>query len=127
MNVKNIIFILVIFYQGINLYAAHPLITDDTGVQGNGNFQLESNIEYGEDKEEGVKSYTFDFNNTISYGYNDKLDLVLNIPYTRYSGKSDVSIKEGGIGDISFERKYVFYKKRCIFICIKTRFFNSNR
>ena len=35
-------------------FAAHPLITDDTGTQGKGKFQLEVNREYGYDKEEGV-------------------------------------------------------------------------
>ena len=32
-------------------WAAHPLITDDTGTQGKGKFQLELNGQYDRDKE----------------------------------------------------------------------------
>ncbi|MDY0188586.1 MAG: hypothetical protein RBR16_11745, partial [Syntrophus sp. (in: bacteria)] len=41
-------------------FAAIPLITDDTGTQGKGKFQLEVLGEYGYEKEEGVKENTED-------------------------------------------------------------------
>ena len=39
-------------------FAAHPLITDDTGTQGQGKFQLEVNGEFGHDREklDGVET-----------------------------------------------------------------------
>ena len=40
----------LIFCFTTSLYAAHPLITDDTGTQGKGRFQLELNGEYSFDK-----------------------------------------------------------------------------
>jgi len=52
-NIKIIATITSMFLFGGISFAAHPLITDDTGVQGKNNWQLESNMEYGIEKENG--------------------------------------------------------------------------
>jgi len=48
--IKNFIFLALLLFAGPS-WAAHPLITDDTGTQGKGNFQLEFNGQYDRDKE----------------------------------------------------------------------------
>ena len=64
-----------------SVYAAIPLITDDTGTQGKGKFQLELAGEYGHDKEESVTNKNSDFSAALTYGVADSLDIVLSIPY----------------------------------------------
>ena len=64
-----------------SVYAAIPLITDDTGTQGKGKFQLELAGEYGHDKEEAVTNKNSDFSATLTYGVVDSLDIVLSVPY----------------------------------------------
>ena len=62
-------------------FAAHPLITDDTGTQGKGKFQLEVNGEYGHDKDDGVTTKTTQAAAALSYGVTEPIDIVLGIPY----------------------------------------------
>jgi hypothetical protein len=100
-GIAAIVFILFLAHPA---FALHPLITDDTGVQGKGMFELEMNYQYEHDRyseiardpKEVVESYiegqsTFgkvfykDDTNTagiiLSYGIIDPLDIVINVPY----------------------------------------------
>jgi hypothetical protein len=74
-------------------WAAHPLITDDTGTQGKGKFQLELNGQYDwdkEDKEDGtVRSTGGQAAATLSYGIVENVDLILSMPYLW--GKTEVN------------------------------------
>ena len=71
--------------MGRPCWAAHPLVTDDTGTQGKGKFQFKLNGQYGWDKEnnEGisVKSTGCQAAGTLSYGIVENVDLVLSVPY----------------------------------------------
>lgn len=105
------------------VYAAHPLITDDTGTQGTGKFQLELNGEYAYDKEEpaaGMEIVTRDIEvaATLSYGVSESIDLVLGLPYawsesreTDATVPSAVHASEKGLSDASFEVKWRFYER----------------
>ena len=76
---------LVFLFLACPSWAAHPLITDDTGTQGKGKFQLELNGQYDRNKEDvggvSVKATGFEAAATLSYGIVDNIDLVLNGPY----------------------------------------------
>lgn len=100
-------------------YAAHPLITDDTGTQGKGKFQLEFNSEYGVEKESGVTEKAFEFATILSYGFTDTLDFVINIPYQHTKIEDTVSKKESGISDMSIEVKWRFFEKDGLSFAIK--------
>lgn len=68
--------------------AAHPLITDDTGTQGKGGWQLEVN---------GERTRNDDVRATqsaavLSYGALDNADLQLGLPYLRHQGRLDLAI-----------------------------------
>ena len=107
------------------LWAAHPLITDDTGTQGKGSFQLELNGQHDRDKEDvggiSVKATGVEVAATLSYGIVDNVDLVLSLPYIWGREKEDDSVvyKENGIGDASFEAKIKFFEKEGFSLALK--------
>lgn len=93
-------------------YAAHPLITDDTGTQGMGCFQFELAAEYGHEKEYGITGNTFDLSAAMSYGVVHSVDIVLSLPYSSWrSEEAGTKTSESGISDISLEAKWRFYDK----------------
>jgi hypothetical protein len=99
-------------------YAAHPLITDDTGTQGKGKFQVELDSEFSFDKEkdEGIttKERDSEVSTVMSYGITDNIDIVLGLPYQwmiKEKEDGDVTADENGISDISIEVKWMFYEK----------------
>ena len=92
-------------------FAAHPLITDDTGTQGKGKFQLEVNGEYGHDKDDGVTTKTTQAAAALSYGVTEPVDIVLGIPYQYIRTKdSETVTNEKGISDVGIELKWRFYE-----------------
>jgi len=62
------------------IMGGHPLITDDTGTQGKGKFQLELNGQYDWDKDDSedvsVRSTGGQAAATLSYGIAENVDLV---------------------------------------------------
>lgn len=107
-------------------YAAHPLITDDTGVQGKGRVQIEVNGAYGTDKETvagGVaeKVTATAAAVTLSYGATDALDLVLGVPYVAAKVTDDGTTvyDESGMSDVSFDAKWRFFEKDGLSFALK--------
>lgn len=106
-------------------WAAHPLITDDTGTQGKGKFQMELNGQYDWDKEteesESVNSTGGQTSATLSYGIADNVDLVLSMPYLW--GKAEVNeitvYDEKGIGDATLETKMRLLEKSGFSLALK--------
>lgn len=125
MNLKFkvfLFFLLFTFYFSLFTvsYAAHPLITDDTGTQGKGKFQLEVNGEYGHDKDDGVTTKTTQLASTLTYGIIDPLDIVFGIPYQHIRTKdSESAVSEDGISDVSIEAKWKFYEKDGLSFALK--------
>jgi hypothetical protein len=81
---KSMFLILPILFLPLfsnSVFAAHPLITDDTGTQGKGKFLLEVNSEVNYDKESeaGVKTKTTggEVGTILSYGITENVDVVL--------------------------------------------------
>ncbi|OGW34622.1 MAG: hypothetical protein A2010_17565 [Nitrospirae bacterium GWD2_57_9] len=103
-------------------FAAHPLITDDTGTQGKGKMQFEFIGEYGMDTENGVteKGYEAPTIPAFSYGISDSIDIVFGIPYvsasTEDAGQTTVV---RGISDASIELKKRFYEKDGLSFAVK--------
>ncbi|NTU94031.1 MAG: transporter [Chlorobiaceae bacterium] len=97
-------------------FAAHPLITDDTGTQGKGRFQLELNSEFATDRENeagiSVKKRGGELATMVSYGLGDRVDLVAGLPWLWSRLKEDgvVTADEEGIGDLSIELKWRFFE-----------------
>lgn len=91
-------------------FAAHPLVTDDTGTQGQGNFQLEATVEYGHDKDARLTTRTTEAATTLSYGILESWDIVFGVPYQFIQTKGENSTsKVDGISDVSMKIKWRFY------------------
>jgi len=101
---------------GGNSYAAHPLISDDTGTTGTGKFNLEMNVEYANDNGDSETQLAA----TLSAGIRENIDLVATLPYlfTRIDEGSE-TLKEDGLSDISLEVKWRFYEKDGLSFAIK--------
>ena len=106
-------------------FAAHPLITDDTGTQGKGKFQIEINSEFTYDKEIDLGGTRREAGGEVaaivSYGIIDTVDVVLGVPYqwTKVKEEGVTISDEDGISDISLEGKWRFYDKDGLSFAVK--------
>jgi len=121
----NVLIGLIFLLTACPSWAAHPLITDDTGTQGKGKFQLELNGQYDWDSEDTenatVKSTGGQAAATLSYGVSDNVDLILSMPYLW--GKAEVSEEtvydEKGFGDVTLETKLRLLEKNGFSLAFK--------
>jgi len=110
---------LIFIFTGIS-FAVHPLITDDTGVQGKNNWQLESNMEYGIEKENGEEYKTTLYTNALTFGYSDNTDIVFSLPYIWEKDElQSGTVKTNGISDLTFEVKKRFYTDKGLSLALK--------
>jgi hypothetical protein len=131
-SLKTIFFILAL----VNLasvtasYAAHPLISDDTGTQGKGKFLLELNSQLSYDRANSLndtganvmtKSRESEVKAAITYGIIDNIDVILGIPYQwKITEVNDATTSDiSGTEDISLEVKWRFFEKDGLSIALK--------
>jgi hypothetical protein len=111
-------------------YAAHPLITDDTGTQGKGKFLFELNGQASDDKTDAIddagttiktKSREHELKAALTYGVIENIDVILGLPYQwKRMEINDVTISDvNGVSDISFEVKWRFYEKDGLSFALK--------
>jgi len=81
------------FLASAGAQGAHPLLTEDTGVQGKGGWQLEVNGERQRDPQpEGVPPLrATQSGTTLSYGVTDTVDFKVDLPYLRHQGALDLA------------------------------------
>ena len=114
--IARIIMSLVLFAPALT-WAAHPLITDDSGTQGNGKFQLEVNGQYDQDKETvaGVSNKATGqwVGATLSFGIIESVDLILGLAYVWGKVEEDGTtvFDERGIADTNLALKWRFFEK----------------
>lgn len=105
--------------------AAHPLITDDTGTQGKGKFQVEVNSEFGWDEETTddvrTKEKGGEVSTIFSYGVAERADLVIGVPYRWNKVKEDgeTTSDEDGLSDISLELKWRLWETEGLSFALK--------
>ncbi len=105
-----------------SVFAAHPLITDDTGTQGAGKWQFEIIGEHGYDKEDGVIEKGFEMPTVpfVTYGLTDSIDIVFGLPYTSVrTQEAGVTSAARGITDASIEVKARLYEKDGLSLAVK--------
>lgn len=107
--------IIILFCCKSPIFAYHPLITDDTGTQGNGKFQIELNSEYSSDKTYGTEK-NWQTSSAILYGVTENTDIIVGIPYLYY--KTDET-SERGISDASIELKWKFFSSGPFSLALK--------
>jgi hypothetical protein len=114
-----IAFLVVIVSCGLS-FAAHPLITDDTGTQGKGRFELEIAYEFEHEDNDGVEEDLHQTLFTVSYGIIDSMDLVVGIPVQHIRAKeAGVTSTEAGVADLVLEVKWRFFEKDNFSFAIK--------
>ncbi len=134
-SLRSSLILLICFSASPASFAAHPLITDDTGTQGKGRFQIEINSEFTFDKErqyntdearwEKRKETGGEMATILSYGITDDADIVLGLPCkwkkTRIDGAltQDPAEQGDGLSDISFEVKWRFFEKNGLSFALK--------
>jgi hypothetical protein len=104
------------------VWAAHPLTTDDTGTQGQGNFQLEINGEYDHTKYQGITTTGGQENTTLTYGIIDTVDIAIGIPYLWTNEESldkTVNSSNNGFSDATMDVKWRFFEKDGSSLAIK--------
>jgi hypothetical protein len=130
-SIRAIFCLIIVTHAFLTLsYAAHPLITDDAGTQGEGKFLFELNGQTSFDKTNSpddtganasAKSREMEIKTVLTYGVIDNVDAILTIPYqwkrteVNDATASDVS----GIADISVEVKWRFFEKDGLSLAIK--------
>ncbi len=113
------VFVMTLFCTGIG-HGAHPLITDDTGTQGKGTFQIEINYQFSHESSGGVRENVHETETVLSYGIVDTVDLVVGLPYQFISTREDgVRTREDGISDMSVELKWRFFESEGLSLAAK--------
>jgi hypothetical protein len=105
--------------------AAHPLITDDTGTQGSGRFQLELNGELssqrrtlgGAEVEESARELAA----IVSMGLLESVDLVVGVPWASSDVRENGALvaSDRGLGDTSLEVKWRFLEVEGFSLAVK--------
>ncbi|NTW69622.1 MAG: transporter [Chlorobiaceae bacterium] len=107
---------LALFLFSANAFATHPLITDDTALQGKGKFQIEMNSGFSTDKTVtaglSVEERGAEGGAALSYGVTDKIDLVLGLSHHWHRIKEGGvnTLNESGIGDMKVEFKCLCFE-----------------
>lgn len=111
------------------VWAAHPFVTDDTGTQGKGNWQLELQYEYGRNdatadagagpvKQESRGSL---FTSVLTYGLLENLDVALGLNRLdqRVTENGAVTEDFSGMADSTIELKWRFYEANDLSLALK--------
>jgi hypothetical protein len=110
---------------GSTSFSAHPLVTDDTGTQGKGKFQLEMNGEAAREKEtlNGVETREDDreLSVTLSAGAAEPVDIIIGVPWLWSQVKeSGITVSdESGAGDVSLEVKWRIFELGGLSLAVK--------
>ncbi len=83
-------------------FAAHPLVTEDTAVQGAGNVELENGFSWARQRPASV----FEYQPQVSYGVSPTFDLILQPSWLARRAAMESSVH--GIGDTNLDAKWRF-------------------
>jgi hypothetical protein len=87
------------------------LITEDTGTQGAGKFQLEHNNEWGYKNTSTTRDVSSTTATSLAYGFADNADVVITIPYMRSKTSEAGSIESvSGHSDNGIDVKWRFHE-----------------
>jgi hypothetical protein len=117
--------VLVLLVLPVSSWAAHPLITDDTGTQGTGKFQVEVNGEFARDKEVdagiAVESTGAEIGVTLAAGVREDLDVVVGMPFVSYKVEAAGATiaDEQGPGDVVLEAKWRLLEQGGLSLAVK--------
>jgi hypothetical protein len=100
--------------------AAHPLLTEDTGTQGEGKFQLELMVDKTRDHPPRARVRELQTAAVLSYGLLDNADLQLGLPYLRQHSHDALGRHAGkGPLDASLDLKWRFLEREALSLAFK--------
>lgn len=117
--------IIILFTMTGTAFGAHPLITDDTGTNGKGKFQIELTGEFARDEEKvdgvKVKDTGYEAGITVSAGILENLDIICGLPYQWAKAKEDGTtlFDEDGLSDVGLELKWRFFEQNGLSFALK--------
>ncbi len=124
-EVLYLVSLLSVLLYAESSFPAIPLITDDTGTQGEGNFQLELFAEYGQAGEATITTTMSALSAMLTYGVIDTVDIILGIPYQAWSANNSGAesvVKGNGLAVLALEAKWRFYEKEGLSFALKPGF-----
>jgi hypothetical protein len=100
--------------------AAHPLLTEDTGTQGDGKFQIELMVDRTRDHPPGATVRELQTAAVLSYGLTDNADLQVGLPVLRQH-THDASGRHARKGplDASLDLKWRFFEHEALSLAFK--------
>ena len=100
--------------------AAHPLLTEDTGTQGEGKYQLELMFDRVTDRPAGVTMRELQTTTMLSWGITDNADLQFGLPHLRQHRHDALGHhSRGGLLDASLDLKWRFYDSEAVSLALK--------
>ena len=104
--------------------AMHPLLTDDTGTQGKGKYQLEATATWNTDRDDaggqGVREIGEIAGVVLTGGASDTLDLMVEVPYvwneTKEAGQT---VRNDGLFDTVVAAKWRFFEANMFTLAVK--------
>lgn len=111
------------------LFAAHPYLTDDTGTQGTGHWQLEliaerhrndHSADTGSGAVREVRALTL-FSPVLTYGALETVDVAFSASHLRQHATQDGSVSQAsdGLSDSTLELKWRFYEENRTSMALK--------
>lgn len=117
MNSLKVVALAISLAFPVTAFAAHPLTTEDTGVQGTGNWQFELNTDRS--VERYTRNASLTANATLTRGLSDTVDLAVNVPWQRNQVGEDPMETQRGWGDISVFMKWRIYEQDKLSFALK--------
>lgn len=115
--------IFVLFLPGqwsLTALAAHPLLTEDTGTQGTGRYQLELTHDLSYTKYDSTDTRDQRINAVLSLGLTDNLDVIASLPHERQTDRlaaTDSTVQ--GFADMEIAAKWRFYDEGALSFALR--------
>lgn len=106
------------------VFAAHPLVTDDTGTQGKGRYELELGSEFSRDRETidgvAIKTTAGSIAPVLAIGATDDLDIEIGLAYARTKETADgATTRASGKSDSLIGLKWRFFDEQGLSFALK--------
>lgn len=101
-------------------WSAHPLVTDDTGTQGTGHWQMEVTSDHMRTSDASARITERTNGITLTYGWRESTDVALTTPHL---SRRDTSISDGqrksGLGDLGLVVKHRYLEQENLQLGLK--------
>lgn len=107
-RIQQFFFWVLVAFISPQSWAAHPLVTDDTGTQGQGKWQYELSQDAEKQALDPVAMARHsNLSTTLTYGLNNNSDIAISLSHEHSSDPASI---HSGIGDVLLQSKWRFYE-----------------